>query len=394
MSKETIGYDEYMDAGIPDTLLEGLGFYKPEAAEPEMEPETVDMTVENIENENEDENEIHSSPVHEAPPKQPFSRLRSHQMPKIVLKSPPPESSSSPAKQSARASTVVAPSQQVQHIPQPSTFRSRGNSKIVVKGNIMYERTESGEVIASVIKNGTPKPGEANANTSPAVSAVAAVSSMMPLHRGRPPSTVADPRSNATSFSASDPSLTADCPINESNVESVLDRSINATQAMRRTLTNLKDDLRRMGGGPVVTPALRPIHIQHRLDVAIKLANAFVDYRDLIGKISNDKSTPSKSSPAVSVTAGLTPDVNNGKKMMTAASPTPQRAVPRKRGSTTPAASTPTAVAAPLETRVEPQAAKRKPVVPVASTLKRKPAGNDMESVVSDDLWMSCDPCD
>jgi len=26
-SRESINYDEYLDAGIPDTLLEGLGFY-------------------------------------------------------------------------------------------------------------------------------------------------------------------------------------------------------------------------------------------------------------------------------------------------------------------------------------------------------------------------------
>lgn len=37
-SRDSINYDEYLDAGIPDTLLEGLGFYA-SSADAEVSPE-------------------------------------------------------------------------------------------------------------------------------------------------------------------------------------------------------------------------------------------------------------------------------------------------------------------------------------------------------------------
>jgi hypothetical protein len=62
--KETIGYDEYMDGGIPDTLLEGLGFYKStggtEADEGDGEGENTDVEDEDTEN---DGDEINESPL-------------------------------------------------------------------------------------------------------------------------------------------------------------------------------------------------------------------------------------------------------------------------------------------------------------------------------------------
>ena len=138
-------------------------------------------------------------------------------------------------------------------------------SKTVVKGNIVYRRTETGEVVASVIRNGRQSTGS------------------VPVSRGRQPS---DPRVSTTSLGTADEAgLPAECPVNENNVEHILDESITATQSMRRTLMSLKDDLRRMGGGPVMTPALKPIHLQHRVNIAYKLARAFADYRRSIGAI-------------------------------------------------------------------------------------------------------------
>ena len=56
-----------MDGGIPDTLLEGLGFYKSGAGEPEAEHETdnmdVDMTVESIEPSHDADKESREEPV-------------------------------------------------------------------------------------------------------------------------------------------------------------------------------------------------------------------------------------------------------------------------------------------------------------------------------------------
>jgi len=55
-SPDSINYDEYLDAGIPDTLLEGLGFYA-SSGDAEASPETdeipderpVPTTVEELE---------------------------------------------------------------------------------------------------------------------------------------------------------------------------------------------------------------------------------------------------------------------------------------------------------------------------------------------------------
>jgi len=79
--------------------------------------------------------------------------------------------------------------------------------------------------------------------------------------------------------------LSTDCPVNEHNVDHILDESIVATQTMRRTLVSLKDDLRRMAGGPVMSPTLKPIHLQHRINIAYKLARAFADYRSTMGAV-------------------------------------------------------------------------------------------------------------
>jgi len=146
-------------------------------------------------------------------------------------------------------------------------------AKTIIKGNIIYKRTETGEVIASVVKNG-PKP---------VASTIAAASA----NRGRPPS---DARTIASLCVAGETSLPTDCQVNEDNVERILDESVTATHSVRRTLVSLKDDLRRMGGGAVMSPALKPIHLQHRINIAYKLARAFADYRSTMSNISGAKS--------------------------------------------------------------------------------------------------------
>lgn len=269
----------------------------------------------------------------------------------------------------------------------------------------MYERTETGEVIASVIKNGVPKPNSlGGGGVSAAASAATAAAVAVP--RGRP-SAVEPQRSYVAECT-----LPPDCPINEANVESVLDRSIAATQAMRRTLTNLKDDLRRMGGGPTVTPALRPIHMQHRVDVACKLANAFVDYRDLIARISNENHAANKvannenavpvkgggssaapTTAASSSSATSSVALSGGNKQVS--TPLPRSATARRKeqsAAAVAASSSPPVVGGRLPSRSE-LTSRRKAAAPASSAHKRK-ATTDVESIVSDDLWMSCEPCD
>jgi len=69
-----------------------------------------------------------------------------------------------------------------------------------------------------------------------------------------------------------------ECPINEENIESVLDESIAVTAAMRTQLAALKEDLKRLGGGSNMSTNLKPVHIQRRLEVASHLAVAFLQY--------------------------------------------------------------------------------------------------------------------
>jgi len=157
-------------------------------------------------------------------------------------------------------------------LPFPSSKPGDMALKTIIKGNIVYKKTESGEVIASVIKNG-PNVVGSGASTS----------------RGR---TTYDPHA-AAALGAGETSLPADCPVNENNVERILDESISATQSVRRTLVSLKDDLRRMGGGPAMSPALKPIHLQNRINIAYKLAGAFADYRSAISAISSARSVSS-----------------------------------------------------------------------------------------------------
>jgi hypothetical protein len=280
----------------------------------------------------------------------------------------------------------------------------------------MYERTETGEVIASVIKNGVPKPNPLGGGGGVSMAVSAAASAAMAIQRGRPPA-VEPQRPHVASYVA-ECTLPPDCPITEDNVESVLDRSIAATQTMRRTLTNLKDDLRRMGGGPTVTPALRPIHMQHRVDVACKLANAFVEYRDLIARISNEKcvakkvannenALPVKDGGSTSTSLTTTTASNSSATSSDAFSggskqgsmPVPRSTTARRKEHSAAAA---TVAAAPVSARPvvgerlpskAEQKSRRKAAAPVSSTHKRK-ATTEVESIVSDDLWMSCEPCD
>ena len=246
--------------------------------------------------------------------------------------------------------------------------------KTVVKGNIMYKRTESGEVIASVIRNG------------PRVTASAPAAA----NRGRP-----SPESRATASLcvAGEASLPMDCPVNESNVERILDESITATQSMRRTLASLKDDLRRMGGGAVMSPTLKPIHLQHRINIAYKLSRAFADYRHTINAVSCDRS-PSSTVSAIS-----------GDK--TASSTIPSSHAPPCSRTKTPPVVPPLTVSAVISTPVTSTSQHATTVVtssqeniprPTSDTVLKqtstsamKLTSTDMVHVISDDLLMSCE---
>lgn len=198
----------------------------------------------------------------------------------------------------------------------------------------MYQRTETGEVIASVIKNGPQS---------------------VPTSAGR---RGGRPHSAAASLSVPGEN---DLNVNEDNVERILDESITATVAVRRTLVSLKDDLRRMGGGPAMSASLKPIHLQHRINIAYKLARAFTDYRRTMNGIISTKSDtdPLTFQTARPVTASL--------------DSAPQAACSSQY-------SVPAAMTSQQETAA-------------SSTAEATELKQTLKDVVSDDLCMSCE-CD
>jgi len=247
--------------------------------------------------------------------------------------------------------------------------------KTIIKGNIMYKRTESGEVIASVIKNGP----QSVASISAAASAGRA---------GRPPS---DPRVTASLSVTGETSLPADCPLSEDNVEHILDESLSATVSVRRTLVSLKDDLRRMGGGAVMSPALKPIHLQHRINIAYKLARAFADYRSTISAISSAKSagrtvtssshSTSSSAKSASSTITLSPPLTCSQ----TARPTDVQPV-----AACASKPVPVSVASSSQRSTAVTVSKQKTARSTPKTVIRQ-TSSDEANVVSDDLWMSCE---
>lgn len=263
-------------------------------------------------------------------------------------------------------------------------------SKTIIKGNIVYKRTATGEVIASVIKNG-PKPA-----------VVGGVSLPAPAGRGRP---TFESRTSTSLFAVGEQNMPADCPVNEHNVERVLDESITATQSMRRTLVSLKDDLRRMGGGPSMSATLKPIHLQHRINIAYKLACAFADYRSTIGAISS--ATPASSTATSSPAAVTRFQTIKSDDVPPAASVPPVTSIPPDTGvapvgtgvapvpvsvfKSVPATSVSQPSTAAVTTQSQQKESQQKTARSVAKTALKQTSADTM-NVVSDDLWMSCDP--
>lgn len=289
----------------------------------------------------------------------------------------------------------------VSSLPQTSGTNSMLNSssprtgnqapKTVIKGNIIYKRTESGEVVASVLKNEPNMVfGEPSSVTTSRV-------------RGS-----TDVRSSASLFVADDASLTADSPVNENNVEQILNESIAATQSMRRMLVSLKDDLRRMGGGPVMSPNLKPVHLQHRINIAYKLSRAFADYRRTVGFVSSGRlpvSNQSGSRRAVTATRPASSTVTAvSTACRTVAPPQPVMCHQPVKSTHVPAstshfvsiASSPSVPCSSRSTISVAESASRPKTVSAraaeTTVTKQTPTTpTDLMHLVSNDLWMLCE---
>ncbi|ESN92377.1 hypothetical protein HELRODRAFT_194235 [Helobdella robusta] len=183
--------------------------------------------------------------------------------------------------------------------------------KVLPGGSIVYERTESGEIVASIVRNNNNNNNNngvedvgINSNDSAELenyikqSAKKALQQqqqamnnkkkkiqqqqqlllkasddqMKKKRKKRIPNSVEGP---------SRPGLT--CPINDRNVENVLDRTLLVTESLQQVLNNFKEDLKRVGGSS--TAESKPVGIKKRIEIADKLTNAYVDYQQAIDDI-------------------------------------------------------------------------------------------------------------
>lgn len=313
-SSESIRFDEYMEGGIPPHLLQGLGYS--EAGRLEVDENSSDDAEGSC-----DEDNVHTL-TGEA------------QMDIDSVKSSLKMSMAQTAQSQARSAAATQAFQ---------SRRSRSGriaQKRIIKGNIIYERTETGEVVASIIKGGDEIP-------SPSPSVVQAT----PKHRPR------KQMQNQVELE-----LPWNCPITEDNIDFVLDESIRETNSMRQHLMTLKDDLRRMGGGPHVTAQLKPVHMKRREEIAKQVTRVFLDYLDACDKIcdvnrafTNEACSPLEAVPTPEISASL---------------PSVETSLPKKL------------------TKNMRQGAKRQPHAVSPTGLEEPPAVTPS----SDDLFMSCEP--
>jgi hypothetical protein len=183
--------------------------------------------------------------------------------------------------------------------PSPSFSRNVG-SRIVTKGNIMYERLPTGEVIASLVKK--PPTSDvplqpSSASGSPAATTTAALARPAPYRYMSPYSRATQPLISGLD------QCPAGYPINDTNVVDVLEESIRATQSMRVMLMSLRDDLRRVGGAGGAT--MTPEQARRRRDIASKLMLVYGTYKRSIDDIENVRF------PRKTVTAAATGAASN-----------------------------------------------------------------------------------
>lgn len=142
-----------------------------------------------------------------------------------------------------------------------------------MKGNIVYERMPTGEVVASLVRNpSTHDPARLHQGT---IGSSSSNRTLAPSFQGAPQS---------TGFAAVH---LDDCPINEYNVGEVLEKSIKAMQSMRMLLTSLRDDLRRIGAGNAMATEEQ---VRKRQEVADKLTKAYMTYKRSIEDIESQPS--------------------------------------------------------------------------------------------------------
>ena len=77
----------------------------------------------------------------------------------------------------------------------------------------------------------------------------------------------------------------ASCPINERNVENILDRTLLVTESLQQLLNSYKDELKRVGGGQSLSGTMKVTGIKKRIEIAKKMTKAYINYQQAIDNI-------------------------------------------------------------------------------------------------------------
>lgn len=313
--KEPILYDEYLESGIPDSLLEGLGFHsncEPECDVDEIIPEPpqnsdADLTEIVLDCTTTKTTSLSSSlPSLPLCPRLNMSKIRSngesaindkrqatslekksinllstdtsrnvwpftesHHLPinsrrySSLKQMAPPNSDyddQSPIDLSNNQVIRSSAAQKTPNVTRGTAVSKRTVTKgVITKGNIIYEHSPTGIVVARLVRKPASPSGGAHSRKQPTPP---------------PPPTVALP---SPTTSNSD-----DFPINESNVEDVLEEMFDATQSMRKQLSSMRDDLRRVGAAiSMVTKE----QVEKRQEVSRRLTKAYCSYKQTMEHI-------------------------------------------------------------------------------------------------------------
>ena len=138
------------------------------------------------------------------------------------------------------------------------------------KGKVRYDRLPTGEVVASIVREGPGCSVTTDNSTRTAVSS--------PTETG-----VRRRRLAADACYV----LPDDYPINQSNVTAVVEEAHRATQSMRILLTSMREELRRAGGLTNEGVRWTDGQLGQRTNIAKRLAVAYQSYRKSISDIEN-----------------------------------------------------------------------------------------------------------
>lgn len=140
----------------------------------------------------------------------------------------------------------------------------------IKKGGVMYEYTPSGAVLASIIRDD-------------------ATPDKQSLH-GRSSSRKSTPTIDPKSLPSENPD---DCGFDPMNVENLLDELYKEMESMRRNLSSMKDDLRRVGVKSDAKPDAQCTKEQAEkaAEVSVRIQRLYTGHVKLLERVENSKQT-------------------------------------------------------------------------------------------------------